>query len=76
MAGPFEYEIHREIVPHHFKYNDRENCKRALKSLGKEELKTLLDENENVEIVDEFSKEKYTFTLDDIKEIITEINSK
>jgi molecular chaperone Hsp33 len=76
LAGPFEYEIHREMVPAHFKINDRDNCRRALLSLGAVEISNLIEANEDIEMVDEYSKDKYIFTLSELNEILEEIKNK
>ena len=48
----------------------RDRMARALISLGKKELNSLIEEGEPVELVCQFCKSAYTFTVDDLKEML------
>ena len=51
----------------------RDRMARALISLGREELGSLIEEGEPVELVCQFCRSKYTFSVDDLKEMLAVI---
>jgi molecular chaperone Hsp33 len=52
----------------------KERFARGLKSLGKEELTNILNEDHKAEITCNFCNKKYEFTEDDLKNLIFELN--
>ncbi len=70
LAGPFEYEIHREIVPEYYKPADRETFIRALSSLQEQDLLNLIEAGETIEMTDDYSRISHHFTIADLKEIL------
>ena len=48
----------------------RDRMARALISLGKKDLASLIEEGEPVELVCQFCKSKYTFSVEDLKEML------
>lgn len=63
-----------EVSPCSFACNcSRERTSRVLISLGKDELQKLIDEGEPVELACNFCAKKYTFTLDEMRELLHEM---
>ena len=48
----------------------RDRMARALISLGKKDLASLIEEGEPVELVCQFCKSKYTFSVEDLNEML------
>ena len=48
----------------------RERVERAIISLGKEEIQSMIDEEEQIEVGCQFCEKKYTFTRKDLKELL------
>ncbi len=51
----------------------KEKMKNALKSIGKEELQKIIEEDKKAEVVCHFCNQKYTFTEDELKCLIEDI---
>ena len=51
----------------------KERFRKGLKSLGKEQIETILNEDKKAEIVCNFCNKKYVFSEDDLKEILFEL---
>ena len=51
----------------------RERMRKGLKSIGKEELQIILEEDGQAELVCNFCNKKYNFSKEDLKNIIEEI---
>lgn len=70
LFGAFDIEIFQK-VPVEYKCDcSKERVERALVSLGKEELKSLIEEDEGAEVVCHFCNKKYNFGKDDLKSLI------
>lgn len=73
LLFPNNYEI-LEKMSVGFKCScSKESFKRALITLGKKELEDIISEDHKIETVCHYCGEKYTFTEDDIKELIKEM---
>ena len=73
LLFPNNYEI-LEKMSVGFKCScSKERFKRALITLGKKELEDIISEDHKIETVCHYCGEKYTFTEDDIKELIKEM---
>ena len=66
------FEIASESTAQYACDCSEEKVHRAIVSLGKDEIKRLIDEKEPVEVVCEFCKTKYPFSDDDMKKILEE----
>lgn len=69
LAG-FEPEV---LDSYHMDYVcdcTRERVERAIISLGKEEIQSMIDEEEQIEVGCQFCEKKYTFTRKDLKEML------
>jgi len=69
LAG-FEPEV---LYSYHMDYVcdcTRERVERAIISLGKEEIQSMIDEEEQIEVGCQFCEKKYTFTRKDLKELL------
>lgn len=66
------FEIASETKANYACDCSEEKVHRAIVSLGKDEIKRLIDEKEPVEVVCEFCKTKYPFSDDDMKKILEE----
>ncbi len=69
LAG-FEPEV---LDSYHMDYVcdcTRERVERAIISLGKEEIQSMIDEEEQIEVGCQFCEKKYTFTRKDLKELL------
>ena len=63
-----------EVSPCSFACNcSRERTTRVLISLGRDELQKLIDEGEPVELSCNFCSSKYTFSLDEVRELVDEM---
>ena len=51
----------------------KDKFRKGLKSLGKEQIETILNEDKKAEIVCNFCNKKYVFSEDDLKEILFEL---
>ena len=70
IFSDFEIEIHDKI-PVSFKCDCSEKrMEAALISLGKEELKTIIEEDEKIETVCHFCNKKYLFEGDKLKNLL------
>ena len=64
-----------EATPCSFACNcSRERTQRVLISLGKDELSKLIDEGEPVELACNFCSKKYTFSPDEMRELLAEMD--
>jgi molecular chaperone Hsp33 len=64
-----------EKSPVYFKcFCSRERVKNTLISLGRDELKSLIEEEEGAEIVCHFCNEKYQFNVEELKELLNTLN--
>ncbi|MCQ2499995.1 MAG: Hsp33 family molecular chaperone HslO [Lachnospiraceae bacterium] len=70
LLGNMDLEI-LDTIPASFCCNcSWERVSRALISLGQKELQNLIDEGQPVELLCHFCNEAYTFTVDDLKEML------
>lgn len=67
----FDYEILDKIHPEYKCNCSKEKMEKALISLGKDELNSIIDQEESVELCCHFCGNKYTFAKDDLKNILT-----
>lgn len=71
ILGDFGLTIH-DTMPTGFNCNcSRERVERSLISLGKTELKKLIEDNEDIEVNCEFCQSHYKFTPEDLKNMVT-----
>ena len=74
VMSDFELKL-LETCPVSYKcYCSRQRVERALISLGKDELAKLIDEGEPVELACNFCSKKYTFSPDEMRELLAEMN--
>ncbi len=70
LLGNMDLEI-LETIPASFSCNcSRERVSRALISVGKKDLQSLIDEGQPVELKCHFCNEAYTFSVEDLKEML------
>ena len=63
-----------DTIPTKFECNcDKERVEKVIISLGKEEIKKMIDENEPIELKCHFCNKAYTFSCDDLKELYKNI---
>lgn len=70
VLGPISFEVLEEECKEYKCTCSLERMSRAIKSLGKDEISTLIAENKDVEICCQFCDKKYVFTPADLKEIL------
>ncbi|MBN2222264.1 MAG: Hsp33 family molecular chaperone HslO [Vallitaleaceae bacterium] len=69
FAG-FEYQIHETSHPSFYCNCNRQRVEKALISIGKKDIQSLIDEGEPIEMKCHFCNKKYQFELDELKEIL------
>lgn len=67
----YDIQYNDEIVPEYYCNCSKERVYRAVVSLGKSEIQEMIDEGKPIEIECHFCNEKYTFTIDELKEMIS-----
>ena len=73
LLGEFGYHI-LDHVPTRFQCNcNRERVSSALMSIGKEELKSMIQEGEPIEMTCHFCNERYCFSVEDMQELLEKI---
>lgn len=70
VTGDQNIKILAEIEPEYKCNCSKEKCEKGLIAVGKKELENMIKEEEKIEIVCNFCNEKYTFTKEDLKELI------
>jgi len=61
-----------EIFPSYYCDCNRDKIKKALISMGKEELESILEDGKETEVVCHFCNSKYLFELDEIRELLAQ----
>ena len=67
--------IEENIIPVYECDCSKERFERGLISLGKKELKNIISQDENAEIVCQFCNKKYNFSKEELEKIIENFNS-
>ena len=76
ILGDLDLEINEKIEAG-FRCNcSRERIEKALISIGRKELETMVNENKPIEVGCHFCNKKYNFNVNDIEQILEEIKSK
>lgn len=70
LAGPYDIEIVKEIEPSFYCPCSRVRTLSSLSTLDKVDLKELIEEKQDLEIICDFCREKYIITPDDIEDIL------
>lgn len=70
VTGDENLQILSEVNPEYQCNCSKEKCEKGLIAIGKEELEKIIKEEEKIEIVCNFCNKKYTFTREDLKELI------
>ena len=70
VTGDENIEVLEEIHPEYKCNCSKEKCEKGLIAIGKDELETIIKEEEKIEIVCNFCNKKYEFTREDIKKLI------
>lgn len=71
LLDPMEVEI-QDVIDTGFRCDcSKERVSKAIASLGKKDLKSLIDEGETIEVKCDFCNTSYEFTVDEMKEIYT-----
>lgn len=70
VTGDENIEVLEEIHPEYKCNCSKEKCKKGLIAIGKDELETIIKEEEKIEIVCNFCNKKYEFTREDLKKLI------
>lgn len=65
-----DLEINHKIEPRFFCNCSKERVKRAVASIGKQDLKDLIREGEDIEVRCHFCNRAYQYTVEDLKEIM------
>lgn len=70
ILGEFDLEIH-DTMPAQFSCNcDKKRVSRAIISLGKKEIRSMIDDNEPIEVNCHFCNTMYRFEVDELKEML------
>ena len=70
ILGDFSLQLSEEKLQTQFKCNcSKERVSKALVSLGKKELKKIIDDKEAVELNCHFCNSSYKFTIDELKDL-------
>lgn len=75
LAGPVEYQIHREITPEAYCPCDKERTLASLKTLPKSELEAMIEENKNFEISCDFCRTKYDISETELQSVLSAVNA-
>ena len=76
ILGDLDLEINEKIEAG-FRCNcSRERIEKALISIGRKELETMVSENKPIEVGCHFCNKKYNFNVNDIEQILEELKSK
>lgn len=70
VTGDENIEVLEEIHPEYKCNCSKEKCEKGLIAIGKNELETIIKEEEKIEIVCNFCNKKYEFTREDLKKLI------
>ena len=70
VTGDENLQILSEVNPEYQCNCSKEKCEKGLIAIGKEELEKIINEEEKIEIVCNFCNKKYTFTREDLKQLI------
>ncbi len=73
LAGPFPYMIHREIKPEFHCPCDLERVENSIASLGKKEVKNMIDDAEDLEIFCDYCRECYHVPVTKLTQILETI---
>ena len=66
----FDMEINEKIPTEFYCNCSRERVEKALISIGREELQSMIDDGETIEVNCHFCNKNYNFTVDELKEMI------
>lgn len=70
VLGEFDLQIN-ERIPASFKCScSKEHVARALISMGKKELQAIIDDGEDIEVKCHFCNTNYTYSVDEVKELL------
>lgn len=70
ILGEFDLEILEKIPTQFYCGCSKEHVARALISMGKEELQKIIDDNEPITVNCHFCNTDYTYTVDEVKELL------
>ena len=70
ILGEFDLEINEKLDTKFYCGCSKEHIARALISMGKEELQKIIDDGEDVTVNCHFCNTDYTYTVDEIKELL------
>lgn len=70
VTGDENIEVLEEIHPEYKCNCSKEKCEKGLIAIGKDELETIIKEEEKIEIVCNFCNKKYEFSREDLKKLI------
>lgn len=70
VTGDENIEVLEEIHPEYKCNCSKEKCEKGLIAIGKDELETIIKEEEKIEIVCNFCNKKYEFTRENLKKLI------
>lgn len=70
VTGDENIEVLEETHPEYKCNCSKEKCEKGLIAIGKDELETIIKEEEKIEIVCNFCNKKYEFTREDLKKLI------
>lgn len=74
MAGPVDFQIHREIAPQPYCPCDKARSLASLASLDSNTLHEMIESGEDLEIVCDFCRSRYLVPVDEITDIIRRKN--
>ncbi|MDR1760518.1 MAG: Hsp33 family molecular chaperone HslO [Fibrobacter sp.] len=72
LAGPYEVEVVKEIIPEVFCPCSKVRTLATLSSFTTEDLEYLLEKNEDLEIICDFCRNRYIVTPDEIQNILNQ----
>ncbi len=70
LLGDLELEITDKLETRFFCNCDKKRVEKALISIGREELKSMIDDNKPVEINCHFCNHNYTFSVQELEELM------
>lgn len=71
VLGEFDLQIN-DTLPTKFDCNcSKERVEKAIVSIGKKDIQEIINDNEPIEVNCHFCNKHYTFTVDDLKEMVT-----
>lgn len=71
VLGEFDLQIN-DTLPTKFDCNcSKERVEKAIISIGQKDIQEIIDDNEPIEVNCHFCSKHYTFTVDDLKEMVT-----